>query len=80
MGMKDLHFTLFLKVKKLRDVFLYRVQELNQLFSRKILFQANGNGLKRTILYQSIFFTFFHAFMHNHNEVAIWQWPDKLQD
>lgn len=35
MGMKDLHFTLFLKVKKLRDMFLYRVQELNQLFSRK---------------------------------------------
>lgn len=26
------------------------------------------------------FVTFFHAFIHNHNEVAVYQWPDKLQD
>lgn len=57
--MQNVHFTLFLKEKKLLDIFLYRVQELNQLFSRKILFQANGHGLMRTNLQQSILFHFF---------------------
>lgn len=51
------HFTF--ERKKMLDVFLYKGQELNQIFSRKILFQANGYGLMRKILWQSILQHFF---------------------